>query len=618
MNNIKFYFFIFLTFVGFVQAQPVLVTDSGQLTFFTNSNNFSNINSKSSATTTLNLPFLDDFSGIDQYPDSILWDYNYCGFNLPVNNTPIAVNPPGKGVMMFDGTNKEGQQYSIPLPAPAPLPVGYADLLVSNYIDLSNHSPSDSLYLSFYLQPQGLGNAPETSDSFIVSFMDSLGYFHELAGFPGTSFEPFDLKMIPVTDSMCFHSEFRLMFKNIATLSGSMDHWLLDYVYLDASRSHSDTLFNDAAFVSIDYPYLKPYTALPFRQWIATDPDSVFNTYNSELVNLKSTNISVQFSSSISDSLAQFASTTQNMPVTIVPGVGQTFSLSQFTTSVSQTSYGNFTHTTWMSGSTDFIPGNDTFRSVFYADSLLAYDDGSADAGYGISTIFTQQRGFAEWFDLKTQDTLIGVRISFVPTLYNFDDTKNFRLVLYYGDADEPDSIRYQQFCIINYGTKLNDFIGYSFDSSYVVTSGFWMGITQFDGTPIGVGIDRTPLQFPVLKWDSSGYWVNSSYQGALLMRPVFKTLPVVTGIEESTSNSLFSVFPNPVSGRKISISRNEVSLKEDITFELISTIGKSEFKCILNTSKDYFELPETIAPGIYFLKGSTSGYTGIFKLIIL
>ena len=81
-----------------------------------------------------------------------------------VNNqfcdTPVFV-----GVATFDCLNKNGEIYER-----ANSYTFIADTLVSRYINL-DYSPSDSIYLSFYYQPQGLAyDPPEERDSLVLNF----------------------------------------------------------------------------------------------------------------------------------------------------------------------------------------------------------------------------------------------------------------------------------------------------------------------------------------------------------------------------------------------------------------------------------------------------------------
>ncbi|GIS08032.1 MAG: hypothetical protein CM15mP112_01440 [Flavobacteriales bacterium] len=73
---------------------------------------------------------------------------------------------PQQLVATFDGLDSNGFAYSINISNPE----GYADTLMSLEIKMNN---IDSAYFLFYYQPQGLGDAPEVSDSLILEFKNN-------------------------------------------------------------------------------------------------------------------------------------------------------------------------------------------------------------------------------------------------------------------------------------------------------------------------------------------------------------------------------------------------------------------------------------------------------------
>ena len=91
---------------------------------------------------TIDLPFFDDFSKDNIYPDAGLW----LDSNVFINRDyPIA--PPTLGVATFDGVSKSGCPYDTTLTnSGASLP---ADTLTSKPINLFL---SDSVYLTFFWQ----------------------------------------------------------------------------------------------------------------------------------------------------------------------------------------------------------------------------------------------------------------------------------------------------------------------------------------------------------------------------------------------------------------------------------------------------------------------------------
>jgi len=114
------------------------------------------------------LPFLDDFKNKGIYPNARLWDDS-----VVFINSSYAYRPPNRGVATFDALDNKGNLHSNVSTFPF-----RADSLTSKPIRLDSiFSPfpraittADSVYLSFFYQPQGIANKPESFDSLILEF----------------------------------------------------------------------------------------------------------------------------------------------------------------------------------------------------------------------------------------------------------------------------------------------------------------------------------------------------------------------------------------------------------------------------------------------------------------
>jgi hypothetical protein len=114
------------------------------------------------------LPFFDDFSHSNTYPDSTKWTDN----NVLVNDG-FPLCPPNRKGATFDVLDANGKVYSYAISN-----AFVAEYLTSVRIRLDSImepepralTPADSVYLSFYYQPQGNGNSPEEQDSLVLQF----------------------------------------------------------------------------------------------------------------------------------------------------------------------------------------------------------------------------------------------------------------------------------------------------------------------------------------------------------------------------------------------------------------------------------------------------------------
>lgn len=119
----------------------------------------------------LALPFYDDFSGKGSMPDTLLWTDAYAYIN-----SHYGKHAPTLNVATLDVMNEHGMVYSHASSFPFK-----ADFLSSKPIRLDSIFdeglgimrpliPADSIYFSFYYQPQGYGDIPSSMDSLVLQF----------------------------------------------------------------------------------------------------------------------------------------------------------------------------------------------------------------------------------------------------------------------------------------------------------------------------------------------------------------------------------------------------------------------------------------------------------------
>ena len=160
---------------------------------------------------TLTLPFIDDFSKRGIYPFDSLWLDSNVFINSNYGDLPITI-----GVATFDGLNKNGYPYN-----PSASQDSVADLLTSRPIDLAVLTGDTSVWLSFFYQPQGLGDVPETKDSLVLQLRDTGGVWNNVWALKGNSDTAFKRANIHLLDNKYFYKGFQFRFYNIATVNGN-------------------------------------------------------------------------------------------------------------------------------------------------------------------------------------------------------------------------------------------------------------------------------------------------------------------------------------------------------------------------------------------------------------
>ena len=487
---------------------------------------------------TVLLPFVDDFSRDGIYAFDCLWTDSAVFINKD-----FADNPPTFGVATFDGVNKQGNPYN-----PSITSYGVADTLTSKPIDL-NFPGDTTIWLSFFYQPQGFGYSPAGKDSLVLELWGSDSMWHRVWRKPGSGNTPFKQQMIHVDSSIFLFSGFRFRFMNYASLCGMLDQWNIDYVRLNRNRSAADTVVtNDAAFVKRGLSVLNNYQSIPYNHYKTNPGLNMAVTKDISIRNLDTAATTFQHHMEFRrEDLTLDYST----PVNSIPLAGGEMSTS------SNSIASNFNFPSWPGNSLvynvwninqtpDSNTTNDTLREVQEMFNYYAYDDGTAENGYGISSALGR---IAYRFNLLEQDTIVGVQINFV----HIDEDVSlqlFHIMVWNADWTDTLAILYNQHP--QYTDSINGFYFYPFDSPVIVPAGiFHVGWFQYNNTLLRVGLDRNTNSNSNMFYNVTGTWQNSTIPGSWMIRPVFRQEarnPANTVNEPVTTSTDVFVFPNPAS----------------------------------------------------------------------
>ncbi|MEM7370728.1 MAG: T9SS type A sorting domain-containing protein [Bacteroidota bacterium] len=571
-------------------------------------------------------PFFDDFSSGDLYPDSARWFTPLDLIKVPVITQHVAVDPPSRGTVSFDGNNRFGVPYNS-----GSVASGITDQLLSHYIDLEPYSPANQLYLSFFLQPQGNGDRPETRDSFFVYVRTpspAPNDYTKVFSLQGSSLTDFQQHIIHLDDPEFFHTGFQLLFQATGSQNGSLDEWHLDYVYLGLNRSASDTLYQDQSIVGVVQSPLSPYTALPvqhYQELMNPMTNPIFS-----LSNLANNGQSVTLTAELSDPVAftPMLPPFNHQGTLTLPGTGHSVEgLPIFGTQVFD-ELAALEMDVQLNGNNDQRPENNQLIVRYPIDSVLAYDDGERDGGFGLN----QPLGFGTQINLTKPDSVSAVWISFQPTMHfnqvsgtvTFLKDHTFRLVIW--NQPHPDSTLVVQLSgmKVDYGDQPHSFIRYALNSPVSVPQTFWVGVQQVDGIGLGVGFDRTYDNDGLTFYDSLGHWVNPHLGGTLMIRPeMVNTQPISAGVKEAIPSSIpsVSIWPNPLDGRELTVLLNESSLGTQYAFELLDVQGKQihqmNYGRIASTQLS-IQLPVSLQAGLYIIRHfQENAHTMTDKLII-
>jgi hypothetical protein len=501
-------------------------------------------------TTALSLPFFEDFTSTGVYPDDSKW----IDRGTYVNNT-MCFQPVSRGVATFDALNEKGGPYD----STVNTAYIYADSLTSQQINLDARVPGDSIYLSFFYQPQGNGFSPEEQDSLMLYFLNRNGLWKKMWGKEGTVLQPFEQVMVPVTDTMYLHGGFQFRFVNKASININDDVWNVDYIRLDANRGIFDTVVSDVATTIPPSFLLNDYTYMPYRHFKANQAGELATQHFMYARN----NYSV-FRNIISGYTARESlSNTSLFTSSQTSGSLAPLTEQQFTYPLYPISYNTpgpyskvvFENKYYVTAQSVTEPvANDTIIREQIFDNYVAYDDGTAEKSYFLKLSATLPGKLAVEYHLNEPDTLRGVAIYFGRTV-PIPSNKFFSIAVYKDIAvngGTNDLIYQEDLFFPGFADTVNNFFIYKFDTPIPMAAGtFFLGTIQpanSGSDSLYIGLDVNRIGGNHLYLNVNNFWESSIVSGALMMRPLLGQKVKSTGIEEAglAGKISWSVYPNP------------------------------------------------------------------------
>lgn len=487
----------------------------------------------------------------------VLWQDD----DVYINGT-YPIDPPTIGVATFDGLSRTGYPYNFPLYTAH----GVADHLTSVDIDLSTYAPEDSLYLSFFYQPQGLSgdNFVQPIDSLVLEFWSPVAQFwYHAWSTPYVALQPFQQILVPIKDPLFFGSDFKFRFLNYATLSGSFDHWHLDYVRLDDQRTFDDTRLIDVAYMYPESSLLQTYTSVPFHKFQDAPASYMAQSITAQQQNLdnvdrfitygmlaKEENGGPPFNFNNGNNTSGNASLIfpSDHPINSAPN--------DFVYDPAFSTDAAFWRVKlWTNCTPDINRYNDTVTFIQEISNYMSYDDGSAEMGYGLNV---DGGRMAYRFDIVGGDSLRAIRMYFNPQANqppSLPPTQGIFLITVWSDLSSPDGIIHQNFTYSSPQYRqdgIDHFVEYPLDSTIYVEGTFYIGWTQSNSANMNLGFDRNRNNQNKIFYSTSatGSFNNTSFEGSLMMRPVFvaATDPFAGIADEPSTGSGRQVIlvPNP------------------------------------------------------------------------
>jgi hypothetical protein len=555
---------------------------------------------------TLSLPFFEDFSYNGPFPDSTKWTDSF----VFINNT-FTTDQRTAGVATFDLLDETGKLYE-----EAESWVFSADRLTSSYIDL-NYPESDSIWLSFLYQPGGLGDTPEPDDSLTLQFWSpETEEWYSIWKTTVSEVSPFRQVMIPVTGSQFLKKGFRFRFAAYGSLSPSApdpamktsgDHWHIDYVKLDRNRHYRDTVLRDVAVTLPVRSLLNNHETIPlkhFRQiYLSEMGSSIPLTYSNNDTTIR--NITRLFeitdlnTGTVVHSFSGGATNTQ--PLSVVNYNAPLF----YTYSITGSDTVSYQVKSYLI-TDEFDPkSNDTIVYIQNFGNLFSFDDGTAEAGYGINGQGSRNAMVAYRFRAYAPDSLRAITICFNDSYQN-SNQRAFDVAVWDNNDGIPGNLIYLgEEVMVEQGEGINGFQTYILDDPVFVDNVFFIGWKQRSETFLNAGLDLNTSHSGRQFFWLNGDWYQSQVNGSLMIRAITGPKLPSTGIKDISGrvNSV-TVWPNPAIDI-LNIETDETIAASPFISHMVYDISGRLIMKINNVKNINLS---TMKPGIYILISTHRG----------
>ena len=552
---------------------------------------------------TLSLPFIDDFSYDSHQVDNDLWMES----SVFVSRT-YPINPPTIGVATFDGLDANGfaRDFS---PSTSSEP---SDTLLSKTIDLSGIS---SAYFVFYYQGKGMGDAPQQLDMLVLEFFDG-SVWNEIWSVNGQTMTEFE-KVVEVIDSAVYlTNNFQFRFRNYATISGNFDHWHLDYVKIDELLSATDTSeLNDVAFVYSLPSFLNRYSEMPWTHFKNNEANELKDSIDI-LIRNNNASINVDYQFNVFENDNQFyhyplLGVSRNVSVLDYDTIGN-FSFNNPPIDFQSNVFSSFQldTTTFLvqniiGTSTTDRKENDTLYHIQKFHHTFAYDDGTAESAYGLNVDGAK---LAYQFKLNRPDEKLRAVQMYFPQMLDSVNNIPFDLTVWDNNNGQPGDTLYTQI-VYPVHTENGEFHTCIIDNPFLVSGTIYIGWEQTTDDLLNIGLDKNNTANDYMFYNIGSGWLNSTYPGAWMLRPIVSKDPIILSPEEIVDD--FKLYPNPAKS-ELFIETN----KSENVISIYNIQGVLIKRITSNTTLNRFNI-DNLASAIYIVEVENSENRSYQKIIV-
>ncbi len=473
-------------------------------------------------------------------------------------NNNYSSNPWTLGIVTFDGLNASGLPYDWTTGV-----TDWTDVLTSKPLFLSQKTISDSIYFSFFFQSGGNGDTPESDDSLKLEFyIPSNNQWSPIWSTNGFESDDWFYQHILLDSNLYFQDGFQFRFSSYGSLNGSLDHWNLDYVYFNENRSQNDTLMQDWAFTSIPISVIDNYSSVPWKHYKLATSDIILNsliipTYNSsDNAKLLQPCAMDLFYNDLLLSNHPYSATVLNIPPLSYFDMNYDYGNNLTLNTALSDTFVDFDFRYYLSTNTtpERLSENDTIYHKQSFQNYYSYDDGSAEAAYGLVGNGAELAYRYQLLSGVEEDTLKSIKIHFSPSVYDASNDPFF-LQIWADSLGFPGSLIYSsdnfdfpELYYPQYNSGVNGFFDYDLPILVAVTDTFYIGWKQSSSARLNVGFDKNVDTQSEIFFNLGSGFQNTIFNGSLMIRPVFiSDMDEVVNVETTKNlNNDIQLYPNP------------------------------------------------------------------------
>lgn len=557
---------------------------------------------------TLQLPFFEDFSINSRFSS------HFIDNSVSIARTECKM-PPSIGAAMFDAVDADYNFYTTYSQSVR------ADFMTSKPINLA-FAPSDSIYFSFYYEPSGYMDPPEATDSLVLQFYaPNQDKWIEVWNAENDGNIVFNQVMLKISDTAFLQKGFQFRFYNVISMASSQypslvadcDFWFVDYIYLNKNRTYSDVVHKDIAF---QYPVkfkIDDYQQIPYSHY----KDATGLNHNI-YINFRNNDDNIRSIDSMyfvfKDKKGILANDTFNIGSSNFQGSSDLYiNRNNINFSFPNTTEPDLRYDMSIVLKTDYYDStcNNVIHQQKSLSTVYAYDDGTAENGYGLYGEGTMYAKVAQKFYTYKTDKITGIQAYFNKT-YNNEQPYYFYLMIWENDpaTGKPGDLIYEQPGLEINHDELPGFYTWTLDSAVEVTDTFYIGWEKTYDQLMNIGIDRNSTNSNYKYFNITGDWQQSQLDGVIMLRPIFGDVNLANNTE--VQQSKYKLYPNPASNV---IYITIPASSNDIDYQISDLTGRIYLTGHINNFQNYIDI-SNLKQGMYIISLKTQNSTKIYKFV--